>query len=405
MIQTVEDRLELINHYCFSGKHSFDYGFRCLVAGAGTGDAVIHLAEQLKHTSNEIVYLDISTASMVLAQERAKIRNLNNITWINDSILNLPLLGIGKFDYINCSGVLHHLDDRVEGLRALNSVLNEDGIMAIMVYGRHARMPVYQIQELMHRVNANIYDVGQKLDNTKRLLACLPDSNLYKHLDAILNVGRSKIRIYGDAEIYDLFLHSQDNPFSIPEIYDWLDSTGLTLLCFVSPPGVKYRLRPESFIQDAVILSVIGQLPEREQSAIAELAWGDMITHTFYVSRKYRHVASPNDLDNVPFLFIGQFDMSGLAKHIASNTGLPVQIKHPLKTLQITPGKYLPYILKYLDGTRSIREIFDLVRREDLLKGSTPDDSELMDEFQHFYHAFNGIDAMLLRDKSVHFGG
>ena len=250
LLQTIEDRLELINHYCFNGMHDFTSRFRCLVAGAGTGDAVIHLAEQLKHTANEIVYLDMSTASMEVAKERARIRGLGNITWINDSILNIPEMNLGTFDYINCSGVLHHLEDRTEGLQTLASVLDEEGAMSIMVYGRHARSPVYQMQELMRLVNDGIDDVQQKVDNTKKVLDCLPDTNMYMRLDSMLNASTSdmKVRIYGDAEVYDLFLHSQDNPFSIPEIYQWLDSCNLNLLAFPSPPGVKYKFEPGSFI-------------------------------------------------------------------------------------------------------------------------------------------------------------
>ncbi|MEO6322906.1 MAG: class I SAM-dependent methyltransferase, partial [Polaromonas sp.] len=66
--------LPMINHYCFAGKQSFKNGFRALVAGGGTGDATIFLAEQLRATNAEIVHLDMSHASILLAQQRARIR-------------------------------------------------------------------------------------------------------------------------------------------------------------------------------------------------------------------------------------------------------------------------------------------------------------------------------------------
>jgi ubiquinone/menaquinone biosynthesis C-methylase UbiE len=84
--------LPMINHYCFAGKQSFQNGFRALVAGGGTGDATIFLAEQLRHTDAQVVHLDMSTASIALAKERAQIRGLTNITWVHDSLLNLPAL-------------------------------------------------------------------------------------------------------------------------------------------------------------------------------------------------------------------------------------------------------------------------------------------------------------------------
>jgi ubiquinone/menaquinone biosynthesis C-methylase UbiE len=42
------------------------------------------------------VYLDFSHASMVVAQERADIRQLQNIKWVNDKIENIPLLDLGN---------------------------------------------------------------------------------------------------------------------------------------------------------------------------------------------------------------------------------------------------------------------------------------------------------------------
>ena len=111
LVQTWLEDLPMINHYCFAGKQSFKNNFRALVAGGGTGDATIFLAEQLRATNAQIVHLDMSQASIAIAQQRAKIRGLANITWVHDSLLNLPMLGLGEFDYINCSGVLHHLAD------------------------------------------------------------------------------------------------------------------------------------------------------------------------------------------------------------------------------------------------------------------------------------------------------
>ena len=66
--------LEVMNHYCFKGKRDFRQGFRALVAGGGTGDSTIWLAEQLKGTDAAVVHLDISAASTDLAKARAEIR-------------------------------------------------------------------------------------------------------------------------------------------------------------------------------------------------------------------------------------------------------------------------------------------------------------------------------------------
>src|SRR5690606_33784292 len=70
LLEVQIDRLPLINFYCFKGQHTFQ-GARVLVAGGGTGDSTIYLAEQLRERGGEVVYVDISGASMQVAKERA----------------------------------------------------------------------------------------------------------------------------------------------------------------------------------------------------------------------------------------------------------------------------------------------------------------------------------------------
>ena len=140
------DYLGSMNHWLFEGKEDFKKGFRILIAGGGTGDSTVYLAEQLKDNKDaEIVYLDFSKNSMKIAQERAKNRGLSNITWINDSILNIPKLKLGKFDYIQCSGVLHHLESPDDGLKILSDSLTDRGGMSVMVYALYGRTGVYQV--------------------------------------------------------------------------------------------------------------------------------------------------------------------------------------------------------------------------------------------------------------------
>ena len=43
----------------------------------------------------------------------------------------------GKFDLIQCSGVLHHLPDPQYGLNILSNFLAPGGGMALMVYARY----------------------------------------------------------------------------------------------------------------------------------------------------------------------------------------------------------------------------------------------------------------------------
>ena len=84
------------------------------------------LAEQLRDRDAGLsIWISVARATRLL--KRAQVRGLDNITWIQGSIPDLPEMDIGRFDYINCCGVLHHLESPVAGLMALKSVLGEKG--------------------------------------------------------------------------------------------------------------------------------------------------------------------------------------------------------------------------------------------------------------------------------------
>jgi hypothetical protein len=82
-----------INHYLFSGRLNFIRPFRALVAGGGTGDACIMLAQQLvdRRCPGEVFYLDLSTASRQICEARAKARGLRNIQFLTGSLLDLAI--------------------------------------------------------------------------------------------------------------------------------------------------------------------------------------------------------------------------------------------------------------------------------------------------------------------------
>ena len=124
-----------VDHYIFGGSRDFRQPLRALVAGGGTGDGLILLAQHLagRRCPAEVVYLDLSAASRRIAEARAKTRGLTNIQFHTGSLLDLPRLGLGIFDYIDCCGVLHHLENPGAGLAALTSVMAPEGGMGLML--------------------------------------------------------------------------------------------------------------------------------------------------------------------------------------------------------------------------------------------------------------------------------
>ncbi|MCB2118353.1 MAG: class I SAM-dependent methyltransferase, partial [Rhodobacteraceae bacterium] len=116
-----------MDHFLWGGARDWSKPFRVLTAGGGTGDALIQLAAVLTAAGKryEITYLDLSRAARRIAEERAKVRGLGGITFVTGSLLDAA--DHGRFDYIDCCGVLHHLPDPQAGFDALAAALAPEG--------------------------------------------------------------------------------------------------------------------------------------------------------------------------------------------------------------------------------------------------------------------------------------
>lgn len=355
LVRSRSSSLDCINHYCFDGEQNFDNGFRVLVAGGGTGDCTIYLAEQLKNLNASIVYLDMSEASMRIAKARAEIRGLTNIEWIHESIYNIPDLNLGKFDYINCAGVLHHLDDPSKGMRALHSVLADNGSLNVMVYARYGRTSIYQLQDLMQHINANTDNPEEKITNTRKTLATLPPTNWFN-----FNRGIFEPELATDIGLYDLLLHTQDRSFTIPEFYEFGEQNGLILhqMYEGDHPMGQLLYEPSTFISDPELLGKVSALGKKEQQAICELIYGQNFKHNAYFSKQAKQAASFDKECLVPVLSVfnsSQSEREALER-IINSTSPQIKLNN---FISINRTPLLSKLFNAIDNHRSIAEIVD----------------------------------------------
>jgi len=391
-----------LNHYLYKGKKIFDANFRCLIAGGGTGDSAIFLGEQLKNTKAEIVYVDFSKASMEIAQKRAEKRGLKNITWVLDSLLNIPKLNLGKFDFINCSGVLHHLQSPPEGLKILQESLTKTGGMHIMIYAKYGRTGVYQVQEIMKMVNEGVSNRVEEIMNGKSILNILPPSNWFMKAQELIG---DHIH-FGDVGLYDMFLHKQDRAYSIPEMHEFVMDAGLYFVDFTVSTD-RLALRIDNYIKDFSLLQKLKRMDIIKQQAICELIIGNIIKHSVYLSNTTDTVSSLDDLNNIPY----SYGVSGIPKQVydllenntilvGSNANLALN-NSLLKNVNISLpiSYYTKYVFKnMIDESKSLQEIFDAIRQE---LQQDIDDKILIAEVKKIFAPFLLTGIMLLRDKSV----
>lgn len=399
LIVAEQESLGKLNHFCFGGRQGFGDGFRVLVAGGGTGDHTIFLAEQLRHYEAAVTYVDISEASLNIARERARIRNLDNIEWHHRSILDIPSMDVGPFDLISCTGVLHHLPEPERGLEALRGVLAPGGAMSLMLYGRMGRMAVYAGQELMALVNDGVRDPARKTRHARHVVERMPDTNWLRR-------GGGPNRVLSeflddDSNLNDVLLHEQDRAYSVLEIYDFLAGAQLELIEFTSfhsdPPDFRCLYDPMQWIGDPTLRAHVQSLPRPRQQAIAEAMSSAITCHGFYAAPKASNrIACPRDADMVPYFLY--FDPRSLAEHFRGAAGRECGLNYRQSAVRFDVGTYSADLVAGIDGTRTMGEIFDGVRRG---AGKALTDADLMADFMAFFEPMNGLDVLLLRHRSV----
>ena len=379
-----------INHYLFSGRLNFTRPFRALVAGGGTGDACIMLAQQLadRRCPAEVIYLDLSTASRQVCEARAKARGLRNIQFVTGSLLDLPSMNIGQFDYIDCTGVLHHLPEPAAGMRALVSVLQPDGGIGVMLYGEYGRSGVYPLQEMLRTLAPPSMALEDRLAMAKRLIRFLPTTNLFRR-NPYLNDHVTG----GDAGLYDLVLHSCDRAFTVPDIGAMAAAAGLRVVAFLEP--VRYE--PATYMSDPVISRQMSSLPLLERAASAERLAGNLRTHVFYATRAgFDTVARPEDTSAIPVL--RDMDAQKLAAGlqpgsplIANLDGFPWRAQLPALA---------PRIISQIDGRKTVAEIYTSLGAQGGPGGGLPQWEDFYAQFEDLYVKLNGVNHLLLRFRT-----
>ncbi len=377
-------RLPEMNHFVFGGRRDFRRPFRVLVAGGGTGDATIMMAQQLADAGSpaEIVYLDWSTASRAVCEARAKVRNLTNIRFVTASLLDYETLGLGRFDYIDCCGVLHHLPDPPATLKALAASLQDDGGMGMMLYGRLGRTGIYPAQDMLRTLLADADDVPTRVAVAKKLLVQLPATNWLKRNPLVADH-----LTMGDSGLFDELLHARDRAYDVREVDELVSDAGLRLTTFMPPA----RYDPASYVFDATLLGRLAEKPPLERAAFAENLAGNIRKHIFYVVRAGNPVAlpSPDMPEAVPvYCERGMVEIARTAKASSTMTAEADgwTFKKPLPTLT-------PLIAEMIDERRSLREIHQgvLARRPDLGW------DEFLDQFRQYYAAFHSLGHLMLR--------
>ena len=202
-----------------------DEQLKVLIAGCGTGNQILQ-AQRYKNA--QIKAIDLSLSSLSYAQRKINELEIENVELIQMDILEVDLLK-DKFDIIECSGVLHHMEDPEIGLKALLKVLKNNGFLKLGLYSELARQDI---------VKARNYIASKKLQANEFGIRAFRET-IFSGERPELNSLLTSNDFYTLSSCRDLCFHAQEHRFTINQLRETLKSNKLNFLGFLLPQLVK----------------------------------------------------------------------------------------------------------------------------------------------------------------------
>lgn len=187
-----------------------------LIAGCGTGQQAIRSAQAFPKSS--ITAIDISRQSLAYAKNKARELKINTIDFFQADILELPSTGL-KFHYIECAGVLHHMQNPFLGWKALVDSLEPGGVMLVSLYSKRARRNVTVERNKITALK--LQPTRENIINYRQVMLQEEEPS------PIVNQFRD---FYCLSECRDLIFHQHEKCFSWIEIGQHCEALGLEFL-------------------------------------------------------------------------------------------------------------------------------------------------------------------------------
>jgi len=270
------------DYHLFWPYKSYSESRTILIAGCGTSQAAKHA---MRWPDAVVIGIDFSTTSISCTEELKRKYKLDNLQVFQLPIERVAELGM-NFDQIVCTGVLHHLPDPDAGLKALRSVLKQDGALHLMVYAPYGRTGIYMLQDFCRRVGISTTDEG--IADLITALKLLPPGH------PLENLLREAPDFRNAAALADALLNPQDQAYSVPQLFDFLERGGFRFGRWLSQAAYSRYCGIMAQIPQA---SSLAKLTLKDQYAAVELFRGTMVMHSLIAYRN----GSPQEFSEISF--------------------------------------------------------------------------------------------------------
>ena len=194
-------------------KKFIGYKKKILEVGCGTGQLSIYFSIG---TNNEVVGLDPTIESLVLAKNFSEKNNISNIKLVNADIFD-DVLNDNYFDFIWCNGVLHHTKDPYGAFKILIKSLKINGYVLIGLYNKYGR-----VRTIIRRYIYKIFGrkILSKIDPTLRNLKLDHDEQT--------------------AWIRDQYTHPIESLHTIDEVLKWFKEYNIDYISSIPSSDFDY---------------------------------------------------------------------------------------------------------------------------------------------------------------------
>jgi 2-polyprenyl-3-methyl-5-hydroxy-6-metoxy-1,4-benzoquinol methylase len=192
-----------------------EQGFDALFAGCGTGLSTVEFARQTPRA--RVLAIDLSIASLCFAQRMAQSYGVTNVEFGQADIAKLGTIG-REFDYVEASGVLHHLADPWEGWRTLLALLRPGGVMLVGLYSELARQGIVAARRLI--ADRGYRPIPEDIRRYREEVMAAEDGSLLK---SVIQWND----FFATSECRDLLFHVQEHHITLREIKLFLTGAGV----------------------------------------------------------------------------------------------------------------------------------------------------------------------------------
>lgn len=247
-------------HLLWPEKEHQSSKLKILIAGCGSDQAAILAMCNSKHNFYGI---DLSKKSIDHQNILKEKHQINNLELFCDDFRNVEF--DFKFDYIISSGVIHHLENPITGIKYFKKYIKNDGVICLMVYGDNQSYGLNKVKTLFQYLN--LKQDSESINISRNLIYNLPEDHPAKIFT------KSVKDLSYDAGVIDLMLHNKEKFFNINELIDILDENNLKIKNFFD---ARIFSLTKFFLDNDLIINKIRKLTIKKRLEISQnLNWND----------------------------------------------------------------------------------------------------------------------------------